>query len=137
MRLRWWLIGPAAGAAALLGGAGRVPILAFNRLEPGAWQLRALDRSAPDQRLCIADGYDLIQLRHPGAACSRFVLSNDPQAVTVHYTCAGAGYGRTTIKIESGQLVRIESQGLANKQPFQTIWEGRRVGSCGQEQAVR
>ena len=137
MRLRWWLIGPAIGAAALLGGAANAPILALNRIEPGAWQLRALDKSMPDRRLCVADGYDLIQLRHPGAACSRFVLTNDPQTATVHYTCPGAGYGRTTIKVETGQLIRVESQGLINQAPFEMTWEGRRVGSCGPQQAIR
>jgi hypothetical protein len=138
MRLRWLLSMPILGAAALLGGAAALaPILAFNRIQPGAWQLRALGDSAPPRRLCIQDAYDLIQIRHPGAACSRFVLANEAQSATVHYTCTGTGYGRTTITVETSELIRIESQGIANRSPFQVALEGRRVGGCGQEQASR
>ncbi|WP_232328675.1 MULTISPECIES: hypothetical protein [Sphingomonas] len=127
-----------AGATVLmLASAAHAPIQAFGRIEPGQWQLRALDNSAPVRRLCVADAYDLVQLRHPGAACSRFVLANEPQTATVHYTCAGAGYGRTTIRVETPQLVRIESQGLANQSPFQVTLEGRRLGKCEPEHAAR
>lgn len=131
MQLRRALIIPAIGAAAFLGGAANAPaIQAFGRIQPGAWTLHAFDKSVPDQKLCIDDAYDLIQLRHPGAACSRFVLTNDPMTATVHYTCNGAGYGRTTIKVETGQLIHVESQGLANQSPFQVSLEGRRSGAC-------
>lgn len=131
MVLRWVLILPAIAAAALLGGAANAPaIQAFARIQPGSWTLHAFDRSVPDQKICIDDAYDLIQLRHPGASCSRFVLTNDPTTATVHYTCNGAGYGRTTIKVESGQLIRLESQGLVNQSPFQIAMEGRRTGEC-------
>jgi hypothetical protein len=135
MRLTLVLAG--MGAAVLLGGAADAPILAFSRIQPGEWQLRALDNSQPARRLCIDDPYDLIQLRHPGAACSRFVLMNEAQSATVHYTCTGAGYGRTTFKVETSELVRIESQGLANQSPFQMSLEGRRLGPCMPKQAAR
>src|SRR4051794_33048325 len=85
--MRWVLILPTIAGAVLLGGAANAPIQAFSRIEPGEWQLRALDNSEPAQRLCIQDGYELIQLRHPAATCSRFVLANEPQTATVHYTC--------------------------------------------------
>ena len=129
--LRRVLILPAIGAAALVGGAADAPVIqAFGKIQPGAWTLHAFDRSVPDQKLCINDAYDLIQLRHPGATCSRFVLTNEPANATVHYTCNGAGYGRTSIKVESGQLIRVESQGLVNQSPFQVSLEGRRTGAC-------
>lgn len=125
----------AFGAALFLGGAANAPIAAFGNIQPGEWQLRALDKSQPVKRLCVNDAYDLIQLRHPAAVCSRFVLTNEPQSATVHYTCSGAGYGQTTIRVETSELVRIESQGLANQSPFQVTLEGRRVGPCGQQAA--
>lgn len=120
------------GAALLVGAAARSPILAFNRIQSGAWQLRALDGSAPSRRICLTDPYELIQLRHPGVVCSRFVLNNEAGAATVHYTCSGAGFGRTTIKVETPALIRLDSQGLVNQAPFEVALEGRRVGSCGQ-----
>jgi hypothetical protein len=135
--MRIWLLVPGVIGAALLGGAvARTPILAFAKITPGEWQLRALDGDAP-RRICISDPYDLIQLRHPGAACSRFVLANEAQTATVHYTCTGAGYGRTTIKVETGELIRVDSQGLSNQMPFQMAFEGRRVGKCNPQQAAR
>lgn len=135
--MRRLLILGGGAAALLLCGAANAPIQAFGRIQPGEWQLRPLDSSAPAQRLCVDNAYELIQLRHPGAACSRFVLANEPQTATVHYTCTGAGYGRTTIRVETPQLVRIDSQGLANQSPFQVALEGRRLGKCGAQQATR
>ncbi|NNM75859.1 hypothetical protein HJG53_02925 [Sphingomonas sp. ID1715] len=133
-----WICAVLVGGAALTAAASpHAGILAFNRIEHGAWQLRALDGGAQPQRICVQDPYELIQLRHPGAACSRFVLANDAQTATVHYTCTGAGYGRTTIKVETPQLMRIDSQGLANQAPFQVAFEARRLGPCGAQQAVR
>ncbi|WP_326410983.1 hypothetical protein [Sphingomonas sp.] len=135
--MRLLLVVAGSAAALLLAGAANAPIHAFDRIEAGEWQLRALDGSAAVRRLCIDDAYDLVQLRHPGVACSRFVLTNEPETATVHYTCAGAGYGRTTIRVETGQLVRIDSQGLANRSPFQITLEGRRIGKCAPEHAAR
>jgi len=114
----------------LAAAVSRTPIVAFNRLQPGAWQLRALDGSPP-RRICLADGDELIQLGHPGAACSRFVLTNETGLATIHYTCTGHGYGRTTVKVETPQLVQVDSQGLIDRSPFQVTYEGRRVGDCG------
>lgn len=120
----------------LIGASAGAP-LAFGRIQPGGWQLRSLDGSAPVRRICLSDPAELIQLRHPGATCSRFVLDNNPDLATIHYTCTAAGYGRTTIKVETSELIRIESQGLVNRAPFQVTLEGRRIGSCAPEQSRR
>jgi hypothetical protein len=132
-----WLLGLLVGSTALMAAAPRSPILVFSRIQPGAWQLREPGSSAAPLRICVQNPDELIQLRHPGAACSRFVLTNEAQTATVHYTCTGAGYGRTTLKIETPVLVRIESQGLASQSPFQVAFEARRTGPCGPEPAGR
>lgn len=116
----------------LAAAVSRTSILAFDRLQPGAWQLRALDGSPP-RRICVANGDELIQLGHPGAACSRFVLANDSGLATIHYTCTGHGYGRTTVKVETPELIQLDSQGLIDRAPFQVAYEGRRIGACGAE----
>lgn len=136
MRRVWVLAGVLLSGGMLIAAAAGGP-LAFARIQPGAWQLRALDGSAPPRRICLSDPAELIQLRHPGAACSRFVLDNSPDLATIHYTCTGSGYGRTTIKVETRELIRIESQGLNNQAPFQMTFEARRVGSCAPEQDRR
>lgn len=125
------------GSGGLLISASTGAPQAFARIQSGAWQLRALDGSAPTRRICLTDPAELIQLRHPGATCSRFVLDNAPETATIHYTCPGAGYGRTTIKVETGELIRVESQGLINRAPFQVALEGRRAGACSDEAAAR
>lgn len=114
----------------LAAAVSRTPILAFNRIQPGAWQLRALDGSPP-RRICVASGDELIQLGHPGAACSRFVLTNEAGLAIINYTCTGHGYGRTTVKVETPELIQLDSQGVIDRAPFQVVYEGRRVGECG------
>jgi hypothetical protein len=131
------LVGGLASLGALLVAAGPGNPLAFGRIRAGEWQLRALDGSASVRRICLTDSAELIQLRHPGMPCSRFVVTNEASLAAVHYTCTGAGYGRTTIRVETPELIRIESQGLASQAPFLLEVEGRRVGSCGSEEPRR
>jgi hypothetical protein len=57
-------------------------------------------------------------------------VNDENRFVTVHYTCPGAGYGRTQIRLESAQLVQVDSQGIAQGFPFDFTAEARRVGSC-------
>lgn len=136
---RWLMtVSAALLAAGLLGGAAADPVRnALAGIRPGEWRLRALDGSAPAEMLCVADPSVLIQLRHPHASCTRFVIESEPGLATVHYTCPRAGYGRTTIKVETSGLIRIDSQGIAANEPFETALEGRRIGECRADQARR
>ncbi len=104
-------------------------LIALNQIEPGQWQLHARDAS-DDRSVCVGDPRALLQVRHSGAVCSRFVIANDARATTIHYTCPGAGHGQTTLRVETPRLIQIESQGIADKEPFSIHFEGRRVGSC-------
>lgn len=98
-------------------------------LSKGEWTIKHRDGSA-DRKICVKTGRELIQLRHLEPDCSRFVVEDAKNKVTVQYTCAGNGYGRTNIRKETGELVQIESQGIASGLPFQFAAEGRRTGSC-------
>jgi hypothetical protein len=49
---------------------------------------------------------------------------------TVHYSCPGSGWGRTTVRVETPRLARVETQGIAGKAPFAFTAEARRVGAC-------
>lgn len=112
-------------------GAGDAPQLtALSVIESGQWVLRAPTPGAPPRSMCLGDARALLQLQHPTAACSRFVIANDPRTATVHYTCPGAGHGRTTIRVETPRLIHIDSQGIANNAPFDWTLEGRRTGAC-------
>jgi hypothetical protein len=105
-------------------------LIALNQIEPGQWQLRARDASL-QRSVCVGDPRSLLQVRHGSAVCSRFVIANDARATTIHYTCPGAGHGQTTLRVETPRLIQIESQGIAEREPFSIRLEGRRVGACG------
>ncbi|QKG71041.1 hypothetical protein [Erythrobacter mangrovi] len=112
-----------------------VPVLAqaslamLDSLDKGGWELRYRDGTAM-RKVCVKTGREFIQLRHTDSGCNRFVVEDGTNEVTVQYTCRGNGYGRTNIRKESGILVQIDSQGIADGKPFQFSAEGRRSGSC-------
>lgn len=111
--------------------AARAPTLvALGAIERGTWELHTVGQPR-GPRLCLADIRDVLQLRHRGGAgCSRFVIANEPRAATVHYTCPGRGHGRTALTVETPRLIRVETQGIAENQPFDLAFEARRVPAC-------
>ena len=122
-------------ALGLAGAATAVPAQApslamLDRLEKGSWQLRERGKDAVVQTMCLGDARRMIQVYHPGATCSRYVIEDTPSSVTVHYTCPGAGHGRTTIRSETNRLVQIDTQGIAEGRPFSQAIEARRTGGC-------
>jgi hypothetical protein len=123
-----------AGAGAVLGLA--VPVLAqgnglamLGSLAKGEWTIRQRG-GAPDRKICVRSGAELIQLMHREGGCSQFVVEDGAARVTVQYTCPGNGYGRTSIRRETPGLVQLESQGIEGKMPFQLTAEARRTGTC-------
>lgn len=131
------------GAAALLGAtavahaAGALP--ALSRLEPGLWQVRELGpgRHKPPVRLCISDTAMLMQLQHRSAPCSRTVIASGASSATVHYTCPANGFGRTSVRVETPKLAKIDTQGIMDNAPFAFRAEARHVGSCPNANARR
>ncbi len=119
-----------AAAFAVPASGQRPPLAMLDQIEPGSWELRLREPGNPVQRICVSDGRRLIQLRHPAASCDRLIVSDATSEVTVQYTCRGRGYGRTQIRRETGRLVQIQSQGIAEGLPFSFAAEGRYVGSC-------
>jgi hypothetical protein len=108
-----------------------VPVpVALASLQPGQWQLRSLDASTPTKSICLGDPRVLLQLRHASALCNRFMITNNATQVVVHYSCNGSGNGRTSVRVETPRVIQIESQGIADKAPFDVAYEGRRIGDC-------
>lgn len=121
---------------ALFGLVATMPVVAstpqlaaLGQLQNGLWELRFRDGS-PGRRVCWHDPWQLIQLEHPEHPCERLVLEDTATAVSVQYTCHGKGFGRTTIRRETAQLIQLETQGIAGGLPFVVTGEGRRVGDC-------
>lgn len=117
-----------AGASAVPAQAPSLAML--DRLEKGSWQLRERGQDAVVQTICVGDARRMIQVYHPRASCSRYVIEDTPNSVTVHYTCPGAGHGRTSIRSETNRLVQIDTQGIADGKPFSQAIEARRTGGC-------
>ena len=101
----------------------------LDRLEPGLWQIRNASGTSLGS-ICLGDPSDLAQLQHRGASCSREYLASGDRFATVQYSCRGIGSGRTTIRVETRRLVRIESQGLDQGTPFAIRAQARRSGEC-------
>ena len=132
--MRRCALGGIAALAAVLGLA--VPVLAqgnglamLGTLSKGQWTIKQRG-GAPDRKICVKTGTELIQLVHRESGCSQFVVEDGAARVTVQYTCPGNGYGRTSIRRETPALVQIESQGIQGGMPFQLTAEGRRTGPC-------
>lgn len=118
--------------AAVAPAAGQRPALAMlDQLDRGQWELRLRDGTRTTYPLCVDSGRRLLQLRHPTASCDRLIVTDQPELVTVQYTCRGQGYGRTSIRRETNRLVQIETQGIAQGLPFDFLAEARRIGDCG------
>ncbi len=121
----------ALGLAAATAVPAQAPSLAMlDRLEKGSWQLRERGKDSVLQTMCLGDARRMIQIEHPRANCSRYIIEDTPNSVTVHYTCPGAGHGRTTIRSETNRLVQIDTQGIAQGRPFSQAIEARRTGGC-------
>jgi hypothetical protein len=119
-----------AGVALVMPAHAQSNALAMlSGLSKGEWTIRFRDGS-PSRKICIRSGDELIQLQHDDRNCRRFVVEDGATEVTVHYTCRGNGYGRTSIRRETATLVQIESQGIVNGLPFQFLAEARQTGSC-------
>jgi hypothetical protein len=103
---------------------------ALATLQPGQWELKPRAGAGATKSLCLNDMRALLQIKHSASACSRFIIANDSRQTTVQYRCAKSGNGRTTVRVETPRLVQIQSQGIADNEPFAIELEGRRVGAC-------
>lgn len=116
------------GAGTALAAQGDAAAM-LGKLQRGQWTVTSRD-GGPPRTICLGDTAQLVQLRHAGSACSRYVVEDAADKVTVQYTCRGNGYGRTSIRRETNTLVQIESQGIRGGLPFQFKAEARRTGAC-------
>ena len=121
-----------AGLALLASGAmpREAGLDVLEKVQPGVWRLHEIGSRAAGDSMCVRYPRLLLQIHHRASQCARFVVSTDARAVTVHYTCPGAGYGRSTLRLEQPGLARIQTQGLARGAPFEMDYEARRGGAC-------
>lgn len=109
----------------------QAPSLAMlDGLERGNWEVRQRGSNALAKSVCVGDARAFLQLQHSRGGCSRYVIADGAEEITVHYTCPGAGHGRTTVRHETNRLVQIDTQGIAGGAPFSHAYEARRTGGC-------
>jgi len=106
------------------------PSVALSRIERGQYDITVVGSTAPARSVCIADAAILLQMQHPGAACTRLVMADTPDSTTVNYTCSSGGHGRTVVTITTPRSFDIDTQGIAGGAPFDLNYQGRRVGAC-------
>lgn len=102
----------------------------LDRIQKGAWQLKPTDGAAP-HKICVRSGEELLAPRHARRNCSRYVVKDVADELTVHMTCGATGHVRTTLRYETPRLVQIYTQGLDDGSPFSDSYEARRTGGCG------
>jgi hypothetical protein len=127
---------------ALVGGAAARPQLqpigAMSIVQPGLWSIHALERGETDVApFCVADPAQLLQFRHPGATCSRYVIADTSRVATIQYSCPGAGWGRTSVRVISPDMLRLDTQGIAGNAPFAFAAEAHRIAACQSQRASR
>jgi hypothetical protein len=120
-----------AGLSATSASASRKALEMLDQLDAGGWEMRLRDEPGRPVRMCLGDARQFIQLRHRELNCTRVVVDDTDNEITVQYTCHGQGYGRTHIRRETGSLIQIDTQGIAQGLPFSFSAEARRVGACG------
>jgi hypothetical protein len=129
MTKRWRAL--AAVLAASFGSlavAQDVPLLA--QVRAGLWQVHEVDSKEPARAVCVTDPHRLLQLEHGVAACTFRTVASAGQTATVRYVCPGAGNGTTDLTVESRDILRLHTQGVARGAPFDTVYEARFGGAC-------
>lgn len=119
----------AAGAVLPLGLAAASEPSVLSQIAPGLWEISRAKGVSPT-RLCVPEPPLLAQLEHHSAKCSRTVLRNDSASAVIEYSCPGAGFGHSKIRVITPRSVRVETQGIADYAPFAYTVHAKRVGNC-------
>lgn len=109
----------------------QAPELALlGQLQKGEWTLKMRGSTEAGEKICLGDPAKLLQIRHRGSSCSRYVIEDNAVAVRVSYKCGPTDHGTTTLRRESRELIQLQTQGIEGNAPFSFSAEGRRTGSC-------
>ncbi len=130
--LKTGAIGLGVALAFAAPGPAQAPGGALAALQPGMWQLRSVGGSSAGgmRSICVRDPAQLLQVRHGSRGCPQRILQQDARTISVRYECSGAGWGQTTISVETPRLAQIDTQGIEGGAPFHNVLEARRTGDC-------
>ena len=123
------MTGVAAGALMLLTLAAAIHPAVLTQAGPGLWEIAG----GPDggkPKICVANPMVLAQLQHRSGNCRRDVVRDGPRSAEISYSCAGGGFGTTTIQQITPRALRIETQGISDNAPFHYVIQARKLGNC-------
>ena len=124
------VIAVCAGGAALLLLAAAARPATLAETSPGLWELTGFPKPEASARHCVADTAALAALEHRGQSCKQVVVSETPSSTVIEYTCANGGFGRTKLTLLTPRSLRIETQGISARYPFNYVIQARRIGDC-------
>ena len=119
-----------AGAAALLLLAAAARPSALDQTSPGLWEMSGMPKTGAAFRQCVGDTAALARVEHRGQSCTQVVIKDNPTWTEIHYTCTAGGFGRTKLTVLTPRSLRIETQGISARYPFNYTIQARRIGDC-------
>jgi hypothetical protein len=118
------------GAACLLGLTAEQRPAVFVQTSPGLWELGGVPGFKGPLRQCLADVSQLAQFEHRNQACTRRITADGASAAVIDYSCGGAGFGHSEVALITPRSLRIGTQGVSNRLPFNYTLQARRLGDC-------
>ncbi len=119
----------ACGAALLALTAAQRPSV-FIQTIPGLWEVDGIPGSNSPLRQCLADVSLLARFEHRHAPCTQRVITDSASAAVIDYSCGAAGFGHSEVALITPRSLRIGTQGISNKLPFNYTFQARRIGDC-------
>lgn len=102
----------------------------FSQASPGLWEIDGAPGFKMPLRQCFPDLLQLAQFEHRNQACMRRITSDGPSTAVIDYSCGGAGFGHSEVALITPRSLRVGTQGISNKLPFNYTFQARRIGDC-------
>ena len=128
------LVLPAGAAVLALTGAGPRSVLAD--VQPGLWEISGAPGAHTPVRQCLGDMRILTRFEHRNRNCTAHVLKDEGSAISLDYSCGGAGFGHSEVEVITPRSLRIATQGISSGQPFNYVLQARRVADCAKSATV-
>lgn len=100
------------------------------KIAGGIWEISGAPGSPQPIRQCVPDVQTLAQFEHRNRTCARNVVSDSGSSTVINYTCGGGNFGRSEIDVVTPRSLRIATQGISDKLPFNYVIQARRIGDC-------
>jgi hypothetical protein len=96
----------------------------------GIWEISGAPGAQAPVRQCVANILALAQFEHRGRTCSHTILSDAGSSTKINYSCGPADFGQSEVDVLTPRSLRISTQGISDKLPFNYVLQARRVGDC-------